>query len=227
MYLSIQTNKSNAHSLRTIFHRLKFMDISRGKVGINLGTLVSYLNKLGKSPPPPPRHFCAHFRGNWYILPLIHIYIQMDGFPVYTEHVKNERFYIYILVLIVHYRIKTGWKGHLDTCSIPAFRSTIWSFWHSSIKPSMRLANSTTYCIASVIFTAQSCHITSLCCKKEKLLIPSLRFLFFLKRYTRKSPIPRIYDTTDERVAATNHRWHTKPMHFDPEREAKAVFLKG
>lgn len=47
---------------------------------------------------------------------------------------------------------------------IPALRSTIWSFWHSSINPSMRLANSTTYCIASVILMAHNCHITSRCC---------------------------------------------------------------
>lgn len=32
----------------------------------------------------------------------------------------------------------------------------------------MRLANSTTYCIASVILTAHNCHITSLCCLREK-----------------------------------------------------------
>lgn len=51
---------------------------------------------------------------------------------------------------------------------IPALRSTIWSFWHSSINPSMRLANSTTYCIASVILMAHNCHITSRCCGRGK-----------------------------------------------------------
>lgn len=44
---------------------------------------------------------------------------------------------------------------------VPAFSSTIWSFWHSSMKPSMRLANSTTYWMASVILIAHSCHMTS------------------------------------------------------------------
>lgn len=51
---------------------------------------------------------------------------------------------------------------------IPALRSTIWSFWHSSINPSMRLANSTTYCIASVILMAHNCHITSRCCYRGR-----------------------------------------------------------
>jgi len=53
---------------------------------------------------------------------------------------------------------------------IPALRSTIWSFWHSSINPSMRLANSTTYCIASVILMAHNCHITSRCCWRRKYI---------------------------------------------------------
>lgn len=49
----------------------------------------------------------------------------------------------------------------------PAFSSTIWSFWQRSMKPSIRLANSTTYWMASVIFTAQSCHITSRGCAEQ------------------------------------------------------------
>lgn len=50
----------------------------------------------------------------------------------------------------------------------PAFSSTIWSFWQRSMKPSMRLANSTTYWMASVIFTAQSCHMASRGCRHNK-----------------------------------------------------------
>ena len=61
-------------------------------------------------------------------------------------------------------------KGNFFAKHIPALRSTIWSFWHSSINPSMRLANSTTYCIASVILMAHNCHITSRCCWRRKYI---------------------------------------------------------
>lgn len=43
----------------------------------------------------------------------------------------------------------------------PDFSRRIWSFWHSSMNPEMRLANSTTYWIAWVIWMAHCCHSTS------------------------------------------------------------------
>jgi len=43
----------------------------------------------------------------------------------------------------------------------PALRRIIWSFWQRSMKPEMRLANSTTYWIALVMWIAHCCHITS------------------------------------------------------------------
>ena len=43
----------------------------------------------------------------------------------------------------------------------PDLSSRIWSFWHSSMNPEIRLANSTTYCIAWVIWMAHCCHSTS------------------------------------------------------------------
>lgn len=51
----------------------------------------------------------------------------------------------------------------LTVCPInsPDLSSRIWSFWHSSMNPEMRLANSTTYWIAWVIWMAHCCHNTS------------------------------------------------------------------
>lgn len=43
----------------------------------------------------------------------------------------------------------------------PDLSRRIWSFWHSSMKPEMRLANSTTYWMAWVIWMAHCCHSTS------------------------------------------------------------------
>ncbi len=43
----------------------------------------------------------------------------------------------------------------------PDLSRRIWSFWHSSMNPEMRLANSTTYWIAWVIWMAHCCHSTS------------------------------------------------------------------
>lgn len=47
---------------------------------------------------------------------------------------------------------------------VPALRRTIWSFWQRSMKPCRRLANSTTYWMASVMRPAQRCHISSIDC---------------------------------------------------------------
>lgn len=49
----------------------------------------------------------------------------------------------------------------------PDLRRRIWSFWQSSMKPVMRLANSTTYWIAWVIWMAHCCHRASLVFQKH------------------------------------------------------------
>lgn len=47
---------------------------------------------------------------------------------------------------------------------LPALRRMIWSFWQSSMKPSMRLANSTTYWMALEICSEHCCHMASQLC---------------------------------------------------------------
>lgn len=49
----------------------------------------------------------------------------------------------------------------ISPVDLPDLSRRIWSFWHSSINPEMRLANSTTYWIAWVIWMAHCCHSTS------------------------------------------------------------------
>lgn len=55
-----------------------------------------------------------------------------------------------------HKQAPTGQSG------LPDFRSKIWSFWHNSMKPVIRFANSTTYWMAWVIWMAHCCHRASL-----------------------------------------------------------------
>lgn len=47
----------------------------------------------------------------------------------------------------------------------PDLRRRIWSFWQSSMKPSMRLANSTTYWMALEICSEHCCHMASQLCR--------------------------------------------------------------
>lgn len=60
---------------------------------------------------------------------------------------------------------RPGRRGVGRLGQVPALSSTIWSFWHSSMKPPIRLANSTTYWMASVMRQAQRSHISSMDCK--------------------------------------------------------------
>lgn len=61
----------------------------------------------------------------------------------------------------------TGGQGQGITTGhspVPALRRTIWSFWQSSMKPSMRLANSTTYWMALEMCSEHCCHMASQLC---------------------------------------------------------------
>lgn len=60
--------------------------------------------------------------------------------------------------------------GSVDTGVMlwPALRRIIWSFWHRSMNPEMRLANSTTYWMALVMWMAHCCHITSADWKRKQ-----------------------------------------------------------
>lgn len=78
--------------------------------------------------------------------------------------------------MLLCFSVQTGTLFHFylshgkssDPADSPDLSRRIWSFWHSSMNPEMRLANSTTYWIAWVIWMAHCCHSTSRGCDRKR-----------------------------------------------------------
>lgn len=69
------------------------------------------------------------------------------------------------LTLLSAYHSPPSRSKSWDAADSPDLSRRIWSFWHSSMNPEMRLANSTTYWMAWVIWMAHCCHSTSRGCE--------------------------------------------------------------